>query len=276
MPASDCSIGVTIVTARPMSESTCAVETVAKLPVLSTITTRGPMSAVPASASLTWTTFEASIPGSSGITRTAPVASTTRSAVSGSSAPSSPTWRAVISTGPLDAAAASAAASTSRPSRMSTPSSRISCSSQRVESRKSRRVGAIASTLTAPPSSSARSNSVTWCPRRAAISAVFMPAGPPPMTATRAGVAAGSSVPAPKRASRPAAGLRMQVISWPSHSRSRQPWLQPMQRRMLSVRPACAFLTHSGSVMSARATPTRSASPRSRISLAISGVRIRP
>jgi len=54
--------------------------------------------------------------------------------------------------------------------------------------------------------------------------------------------------------SRPAAGLRMQVISCPIHSRSRQPWLHPMQRRIRGESPCNAFRTHCGSVIKARAT----------------------
>ncbi len=56
---------------------------------------------------------------------------------------------------------------------------------------------------------------------------------------------------------------------------SRQAWLQAMQVLISSARPAAALLTSSGSARNGRAIETRSASPRARMSSAISGELIR-
>ncbi len=80
-------------------------------------------------------------------------------------------------------ASSSGVASVSRNS--STPASSSCTSRSSTAVQNSSRPGGTAARLSCPPSTSLFSNRVTAWPRSAAVMAAFMPAGPPPTTATR-------------------------------------------------------------------------------------------
>ena len=81
--------------------------------------------------------------------------------------------------------------------RTSTSSCSISCSRLRTMSPNSARLVTRTAQTICPPRRSSFSSSVTLWPRRAAMMAAFRPAGPPPITVTRFGVAARCRVPMP-------------------------------------------------------------------------------
>ena len=103
----------------------------------------------------------------------------------------------------------------------------------------------------------------------AATRAASSPPGPPPTTTTFEALAAGSSnVRPPQSRSRKLAGLIEQPCA-PSQFASMHQ-LQVMQVRLRSSLPSRALRTRSGSAISARAAPTMSQMPDSRIASASS------
>ncbi len=126
--------------------------------------------------------------------------------------------------------------------------------------------------LNCPPISPAASNSVTACPRSAAVVAHARPAGPAPTTATRFGAVARATA---NSASRHAAGLTRHDAARFSKMWSRQAWLHAMQVLISSARPSTAFLTNSASARNGRAIDTMSASPRASTASATAGSLIR-
>ena len=118
-------------------------------------------------------------------------------------------------------------------------------------------LGAREATSSLPPSSGSRSQIETSCPRRRAILAASIPAGPLPTTITRRGEGAGSIR---QVSSRPTSGLTAQRASLAFATRSTQA-LQEMQGRISASLPSCTLRGKSGSAMSARPIAIRSASP---------------
>ena len=84
--------------------------------------------------------------------------------------------------------------------------------------------------LTWPPSSASRSSSVTSWPRlRERVRRLHARRPAADDEPTRGLARPASSVPTPKRASRPAAGFTVQLIASPLNTRPMQPWLPRMQ-----------------------------------------------
>ena len=73
------------------------------------------------------------------------------------------------------------------------------------------------------------------------MTAAFKPAGPPPTTTTRLGVATRCNVPMPYSFSRPVAGVSMQPSQRFNPMRPTHSWLHDRHRRMSSVRFSRAF-----------------------------------
>ena len=119
-----------------------------------------------------------------------------------------------------------------------------------------------------PPISVAASNSVTVCPRSAAVRAAAMPAGPAPTTATFLRCAAGVNV---HSVSRHANGLTRHDAILRAKIWSRHAWLQPMHVLISSARSSAALLTKSASARNGRAIDTMSASPRASTASAVAG-----
>ena len=180
----------------------------------------------------------------------------------------------VATSTPSGVSPATASAVASVPSRTSTPAFRSCTSRSRVIQPNSSRPGVRRIRLTCPPSASSRSSSVTEWPRRASVTAAFIPAGPPPATTQRAGSSAATS--GRSRPSRPAAGLTVQLIGRPLNTRPMQPWLPRMQWTTSSSRPSCTLFANSGSAIWARVIATMSALPEARISSASAGSLIPP
>jgi hypothetical protein len=157
------------------------------------------------------------------------------------------------------------------PVRTATPARAHSAARSSTSGRNPSRPGADAATRIAPPVSLACSQTVTACPRAAAVAAARSPAGPPPTTSTRrrrSGSGSGASRPARGLVTQPSGRLRP---TRPTHS-----WLQPRQRRTSPSRPVSAFAANSGSAICARTAPTRSQSLIASARSACAGVRKRP
>ncbi len=122
-----------------------------------------------------------------------------------------------------------------------------------------------------PPGWSCLSTSTTLWPRRAAMYAASMPAGPAPTTSTFFFSAAGSK----PASSCSTSGLTVQEMGLPNMMPFRQR-RQPMQGRTSSARPAAALLQNSASHRLARPIMQMSAAPSSMSSSAIQASLMRP